>query len=865
MTDRPVMLILRGIAGTFGGKNYPRGALDEESAKAYAQLRGYEPRVLDVSGEAAVGSKQYKMALAEVRADRNIEAIYGFSGGAYNLAHLLDDLTPDQKKQIKLVVALGAPGNPASRYKGPWETVYHTDPPSGHMDGPRVLLAEAEKARAVMVAMPLRYLIAIDDQLAGHSNEIIEVGYDGPKPTVGPAVRYANLYDQTGTGKYGPYLTGTDTASQYDERVVDPKGAGWGQLLSDQCASAQAAGFDTIEWDNPDGYAQAAVLSAVDFAADHGLKVLAKNPLICDWDPVPYVGHAAVVGIVVEKDDGATPAAYDDLRKKAGKPELPIWFVAFKDRHDDGTVWATSVAKEAAKYSSMWVTMSSDGEYTSSVDVLPVAPPVVAPPSAPSAPTASGDNFPACVKLLLVHEGGNDDDPRDPGGRTSRGIIQREYDVWRREHSGLPSDVWQAPQQTVLDIYRASYWNVMRCNDLQMGVDYAVFDYGVNSGVSRAIKLLQTSLALAVDGAMGPLTIAAANAADPVAFINKYQDARLNFLHGLSTWSVFGRGWGTRVSDVRRDALKMAGGGGAPPAPPVVIYDTLWVQQSLNKLGATPALTEDGKIGPQTRAAIQSFQSAHGLKPDGVAGPLTRAEIVQQLNALDAPSTPLPPGITPVPLPPIVEPPKDLATDEEAHDLGHRIKRTMLAKGYPWFDDQNVVSVEGMDPSGTVNRNRPNAFDDIKMVLDGSGKIISGPFEATTQPGVYWTTHPMASGGAFIIALGPQAVWTPGAYHDHTVWRQADDSSIYGTRDPNATYKRQGQPKSYGNIGVHHHGGYDLPRDNISNAAAGCQVIRSTKEQQQFMNLTMQCPRYLTNKKTYRLTATVLEAKDVLP
>jgi hypothetical protein len=127
------------------------------------------------------------------------------------------------------------------------------------------------------------------------------------------------------------------------------------------------------------------------------------------------------------------------------------------------------------------------------------------------------------------------------------------------------------------------------------------------------------------------------------------------------------------------------------------------------------------------------------------------------------------------------------------------------------------------------------------MILDGDGKIICGPFEGTTQPGVFWTTHPMNDGGAFIIALGQQSIWTPGSYHDHVVCRQAEDSHILGTRDPNRTYKRQGQPVRYGNIGVHHHGGYDLPRSNISKAAAGCQVIRLVADQARFMRVTMQC------------------------
>ncbi len=198
-----------------------------------------------------------------------------------------------------------------------------------------------------------------------------------------------------------------------------------------------------------------------------------------------------------------------------------------------------------------------------------------------------------------------------------------------------------------------------------------------------------------------------------------------------------------------------------------------------------------------------------------------------------------------------------------AIDLGQKIKTAMHVLGYPWFPDQNVVSVEGMDRDGTPNQNRDNAFDDIKMVLDGDGKILFGPVTATTQPGRYFTENPMASGGAFIIALGPQTIWTPGDYHGLTVWRQAEDSFVMGYRDPNMTYKRNGPVIRHENIGIHHHGSYNQSRNDISNAAAGCQVIRMMDDQQAFMDLTMKCPRYKADKKGYRLTATVLTAIQV--
>ena len=145
----PKMLILRGIAGTFDGKDYPRGALDEPSAIEYAKRRGYEPVVLDVSGEAYSNAPQVREALSYIALRGGVGALYGFSGGGYNVRHVLDFLNAKEKEGIKLVVVLGAPGNSIYKYKGPWELVYRLDPPEGHMAGPRMLLAELPPAAMV--------------------------------------------------------------------------------------------------------------------------------------------------------------------------------------------------------------------------------------------------------------------------------------------------------------------------------------------------------------------------------------------------------------------------------------------------------------------------------------------------------------------------------------------------------------------------------------------------------------------------------------------------------------------------------------------------------------------------------------------
>ena len=138
--DGMTMLILRGIAGHYAHRDWPRGALDEPPALEYAKRRDYQGRVLDVAGATGAHSPQTQMALAEFRSDESVAALYGFSGGGYNVLHIIHALTAAERERLRLVVVLGAPKNPEHLYKGPWELVYRHDPPGGHMAGPRALL-----------------------------------------------------------------------------------------------------------------------------------------------------------------------------------------------------------------------------------------------------------------------------------------------------------------------------------------------------------------------------------------------------------------------------------------------------------------------------------------------------------------------------------------------------------------------------------------------------------------------------------------------------------------------------------------------------------------------------------------------------
>jgi uncharacterized protein (TIGR02594 family) len=181
----------------------------------------------------------------------------------------------------------------------------------------------------------------------------------------------------------------------------------------------------------------------------------------------------------------------------------------------------------------------------------------------------TASSYDEALRRVLVHEGGYSNHPSDPGGPTNWGItIQDARAYWKKEATA--ADVRSMPVDVAKDIYRSKYWDAMCCDNLPTGVDYAVFDYGVNSGIARAARVLQRLVGAGVDGEIGPDTIAATARAKPAKLINQICDERLAFLQGLKTWSVFGNGWGRRVHEVRAAAVAMAGArsgdiGGSPP------------------------------------------------------------------------------------------------------------------------------------------------------------------------------------------------------------------------------------------------------------------------------------------------------------
>lgn len=221
-------------------------------------------------------------------------------------------------------------------------------------------------------------------------------------------------------------------------------------------------------------------------------------------------------------------------------------------------------------------------------------------------------NFPPSLKRVLQSEGGWSDNPKDPGGATMKGVTIATYQRYINKN-GTKADLRKITDEQLRTVYKRQYWDAAGCDHLPVGLDFAVFDFAVNSGPGKAKQYLAK-----VPGGAGT--------------IDAYCDARLAYMkrikdrQGRSLWKTFGKGWQRRVDAVRSEAKTMANNQPvslvaiepkpAPvpaPAPDKAIIEA--AQLKLTDLKYNPG-GADGVIGPLTAGAIRIFRADNGL-PEG--------------------------------------------------------------------------------------------------------------------------------------------------------------------------------------------------------------------------------------------------------
>lgn len=145
-------------------------------------------------------------------------------------------------------------------------------------------------------------------------------------------------------------------------------------------------------------------------------------------------------------------------------------------------------------------------------------------------------SFDDAVQKVLDHEGGYVNDPRDPGGETKYGISKRAYPA---------CDIKNLTKDDAKAIYKRDYWD--RLPVLPDRLAGIVFDCAVNTGIARAVRLLQMAVGTEPDGKWGPASEAALERTGEADAIAKFCTERIMFYASLDTFKVYGRGWVKRV------------------------------------------------------------------------------------------------------------------------------------------------------------------------------------------------------------------------------------------------------------------------------------------------------------------------------
>lgn len=164
-------------------------------------------------------------------------------------------------------------------------------------------------------------------------------------------------------------------------------------------------------------------------------------------------------------------------------------------------------------------------------------------------------NYAKIMTWILQSEGGLCNDAHDPGGWTKYGIILADLPA-----GATPDDIKNLTVAQAMDIYARKYWNLILGVSLFTGMDYTIMDAAVNSGVGKGWKWLRQALKMPSSGRIDIEVIRTLNAVPASGradLIRGVWDIRLSFLHALTTWQYFGKGWGTRCAQGRARSVSM--------------------------------------------------------------------------------------------------------------------------------------------------------------------------------------------------------------------------------------------------------------------------------------------------------------------
>lgn len=148
------------------------------------------------------------------------------------------------------------------------------------------------------------------------------------------------------------------------------------------------------------------------------------------------------------------------------------------------------------------------------------------------------------------------DDKKDPGGKTMCGIIQREYDHYRKAHGLFTRPVQLISESEGYWVYYNWYW-LPHAGILAPGLDLSFFDSAVNEGSTEAIRILQVALGVENDGMWGPKTAEAAKLTPVASAIQRFLNRRCEVYEESKNFDSFGKDWLARTHRIEAASMAM--------------------------------------------------------------------------------------------------------------------------------------------------------------------------------------------------------------------------------------------------------------------------------------------------------------------
>lgn len=196
-------------------------------------------------------------------------------------------------------------------------------------------------------------------------------------------------------------------------------------------------------------------------------------------------------------------------------------------------------------------------------------------------------------RVIHSYEGGYGWNKKDPGGPTKYGITC--FDLAEHRGQKMTSMATWAPIVQAMplseaeDIYRTKYAVKCGFDALPAGPDCCVLDYGINSGISRALASKNAILRGSTIQLYGAKK-----------FVDSMCAERLQFMHAIrggSAWAEFGHGWGARVADLQAYCDHLTLGGVAPVAPDLTHVVTPKATHVAKTAGAATTLSVPTSAG----------------------------------------------------------------------------------------------------------------------------------------------------------------------------------------------------------------------------------------------------------------------------